>query len=203
MEMKFRDILEIHCGYYQPPSYDFEVVKTDIKLLRITDIQNYQVNWNSVPFCHEISPSKLKTYQLKTDDIVIARTGATIGKTHLCVNPPLAVPASYLFRLRIKKKSVILPRFLARYLQSPLFQSQLRPLIHGSCQPNINIKGLRDLTIEIPSIEEQEKVLSTLGETLDNIDKLVRFTEEKVRIYKSLKQAYLYEAFSGKKKAAS
>lgn len=196
MQKTFSDFLEIHSGYYSPPNYDPDKQNTEIKFLRITDIQNYQVNWNSVPFCPEITPAKFKVHQLKTDDIVIARTGATIGKTHLCINPPPAVPASYLFRLRIKKKSMILPRFFARYLQSPLFKSQLYPLIHGSCQPNIRIRDVSSLTIEIPTIDEQEKILGTLGTTLDSIDKLVRCTQEKLTVYQNLKQAFLREAFS-------
>lgn len=197
MEVRLKDILDIRSGYSTTPKSEFEFIDTGIKLLRITDIQNHHVKWNSVPCC-EISPAKLKTHQLKTDDIVIARTGATIGKTYLCINPPIAVPASYLIRFRFRKNSLVLPRFFARYLQSPLFKQQLRPLIHGSCQPNITIRDLGQLTINLPEIEQQEKILETLGTTLDNIDKLVLCTQQKVEVYQKLKQAYLYEAFIGK-----
>ena len=49
------------------------------KFLRITDIQNDKVDWNSVPYC-KINEKDLEKYLLKDDDIVVARTGATTEK---------------------------------------------------------------------------------------------------------------------------
>ena len=52
----------------------------DYRLLRITDIQNGCVNWDIVPFTCTDEPEK---YLLHKDDIVFARTGATVGKSFL------------------------------------------------------------------------------------------------------------------------
>ena len=52
------------------------------KLLRITDIQNNSVSWNNVPFC-DISPKDLSNYKLELRDILIARTGGTVGKSYI------------------------------------------------------------------------------------------------------------------------
>ena len=46
------------------------------RLLRITDIQDGKVNWSNVPFT---TLNNAETYLLKKDDIVFARTGATVG----------------------------------------------------------------------------------------------------------------------------
>ena len=48
------------------------------RLLRITDIQDGCVNWDSVPFTSTEEPEK---YLLNRGDIVFARTGATVGKS--------------------------------------------------------------------------------------------------------------------------
>ncbi len=50
------------------------------KFLRITDITEFGVNWNEVPFCN--CPD-YKKYELKNGDIVFARIGATTGKSYL------------------------------------------------------------------------------------------------------------------------
>ena len=52
------------------------------KLLRITDIQDNQVNWNTVPFT-DFDEYKVSSYILRDGDIVFARTGATVGKSYL------------------------------------------------------------------------------------------------------------------------
>ncbi len=76
---------------------------TGIKFLRITDIQNYKVNWDIVPFCM-IDLYDIKTYLLAEDDLVFARTGATVGKSFLIEGkPPTAIFASYLIRIQLSK----------------------------------------------------------------------------------------------------
>ncbi|MBI4489856.1 MAG: restriction endonuclease subunit S, partial [Deltaproteobacteria bacterium] len=70
------------------------------KFLRITDIQNGQVNWEAVPYC-DCEAGALKKYKLQAGDLLFARSGATTGKTFLVTQCPEAVFASYLIRLRL------------------------------------------------------------------------------------------------------
>ena len=69
---------KIHYGYTASAKSE----NTGVKLLRITDIQNNKVNWDTVPFC-EIDDNKLDTCRLFENDILIARTGGTIGKSFI------------------------------------------------------------------------------------------------------------------------
>lgn len=75
-------------------------------MLRITDIQDNSVVWSEVPYC-EIEEEKLEKYLLKKNDLVFARTGATVGKSFLIRSePPKAVYASYLKETLSKEKIV-------------------------------------------------------------------------------------------------
>lgn len=71
------------------------------KFLRITDIVPSTIDWSFVPHC-EIHEERLPRFELAEGDIVVARTGATVGyakrinKLH-----PSAVFASYLVRFRV------------------------------------------------------------------------------------------------------
>lgn len=82
--------------------------KTDpigLKFLRITDIVPHSINWDSVPYC-EISDKGIQKFRLEEGDIVIARTGATVGYAkRLNKRHPDSVFASYLVRLRINEQS--------------------------------------------------------------------------------------------------
>lgn len=69
------------------------------RFLRITDIVPERLDWEGVPFC-KIDSKKLDKHRLRTGDIVIARTGATTGWAKFIKNPPEAVFASYLVRVR-------------------------------------------------------------------------------------------------------
>src|SRR5262245_38898667 len=63
------------------------------KVLRITDIQNGSVNWDTVPYTH-VPESLKKDIRLTRGDIVVARIGATTGKAFLISDCPDAVFAS-------------------------------------------------------------------------------------------------------------
>ena len=54
----------------------------EVLFLRITDIQDDAVNWDTVPGC-SISIADSESYALQNNDLVIARTGGTIGKSYL------------------------------------------------------------------------------------------------------------------------
>jgi type I restriction enzyme S subunit len=68
------DIAALDYGYTAKAAFEVE----GPRFLRITDIQNDSVDWSSVPSC-EISGEDFHKHQLKTGDIVFARTGATTG----------------------------------------------------------------------------------------------------------------------------
>jgi Type I restriction modification DNA specificity domain. len=110
------------------------------RFLRITDIQNDRVNWESVPYC-KIESANLPKYRLASGDIVFARTGATTGKSFLVDEPPDAVFASYLIRLRLIDKE-LLPEFVSRFFQTAGYWKsikEVRQAAHkvASMQPNL------------------------------------------------------------------
>lgn len=129
------------------------------KLLRITDIQRNQVNWNTVPRCETQAPEK---FQLFSGDIVIARTGATTGKSFLVRSAPNgSIFASYLIRIRAKQ--CITPEFLNEYFQSVEYWSQIQVVSKGTAQPGANASVLGDLRIPLPPLAEQQRVISKIG----------------------------------------
>lgn len=116
------------------------------KFVRITDLKDGDINWQTVPFCRCEDAHK---YALETDDILFARTGATTGKTHLVQEAQNAVFASYLIRLRPKKE--VSANYLYSFFQSDLYWSQILEEKKGSAQPNVNGKKL--VTIRLPIVE--------------------------------------------------
>lgn len=151
----------------------------NVKLLRITDIQNNQVNWNNVPYC-DVPKNRISSYTLDENDIVIARTGGTIGKSHIIdkINH-IAVFASYL--IRIKPVKEINVNFLKRFLDSPLYWSQLRAMSAGTGQPNVNATNLKKLLIPLPPIEEQDRILKKIEALFQRVSRY-DYLEQKLTV---------------------
>lgn len=156
---------DIHYGYTASADETKEV-----KLLRITDIQDDKVNWGTVPGC-DISEKMVEQYKLNNNDIVIARTGGTVGKSYLVENINVSsVFASYLIRL--KYLSPMQAGFTKVFLGSQLYWKQLYDGTSGTGQPNVNGNTLKAIILPIAPLNEQHKVVSKVDELMSLCDQL-------------------------------
>lgn len=135
-----------------------------IKMVRISDIQDNSVNWDSVPYC-DIPDEEIETYLLMENDILFARTGGTVGKSFLVSNVPEdAIYAGYLIRTRYNNQ--LIPRYLKLFMESQLYWIQLQNGKTQGCQPNCNGQTLSKMMIPLPPIEEQQRIVERLDALL-------------------------------------
>ena len=146
------------------------------KFLRITDIVGVSLDWNQVPFV-PASESDSHKFKLHSGDIVIARTGATTGESRFIIDPPRAVFASYLVRLKINQQNN--PRFISYWLKSPEFRNYLEGVMGDkSAQPNASASTMTQAPIRIPAnVEKQFYIASILGALDDKIELNRRMNE--------------------------
>ena len=133
------------------------------RLLRITDIQDGKVNWKEVPFT---TVDNAETYLLRKDDIVFARTGATVGKSFLITELPFeSVYASYLIRIRLF--DCISPNYLYQFFNSHCYWEQITDKSVGVGQPNCNGTSLKELFIPLPPLNEQKRIVPAANALLE------------------------------------
>lgn len=137
----------------------------NIRYIRITDIKD---DGNLI--VDKKSPSEIEEkYILNDGDILIARSGATVGKTfHYKKTEEKAIYAGYLIRFVADKKQV-LSKYVYHFTKSNLFTSFVENNKSTGSQPNINAKQYSSIKIPIPSFEEQERIVKIL----DQFDALV------------------------------
>ena len=194
-EMKtLGEVAKVMYGYTEK-SYIEEIGP---KFLRITDIQNDGVNWDTVPYCY-INDSDFEKYKLINGDIVFARTGATTGKSYLVINPPKSVFASYLIKLNIINID-LLPEFLFLYFQTKAYWDTINAGISGSAQGGFNATKLSELQIPFPPKEEQQRIVAKLDEAFEAIEKAKANAEQNLKNAKELFDSYLQAIFENKGK---
>jgi len=125
--------------------------KIGSKFLRITDIQNDFIDWNSVPYC-PISEREHKKYKLEIGDVVIARTGNSTGATST-----------------IKQADF---RFIDFLLRSAFWKGFVKSIKGGSAQGGANAKNFAEFPILLPSLPEQKAIADVLTSFDDKIELL-------------------------------
>ncbi len=142
-----------------------------IKMVRISDIHDNKVSWDSVPYC-EIKDLEIETYKLQVNDILFARTGGTVGKSFLVteINED-AVYAGYLIRTRFSKN--IFPKYAKIFMETATYWEQLREGTIATAQPNCNGQTLSKMMIPIPPLSEQKRIVAKVEEVMGELDKIV------------------------------
>ena len=181
-KVKLGDICDSQYGYTASTIED----NTGTKFLRITDIVPNQIDWDAVPFCN-ISNKERDKYILHKGDIVVARTGATVGYAKYIKQDVQSVFASYLVRFVVKREDVF-SQYVGYCVESSLFKDYINSIANGSAQPNANSQMMSSFEFIIPSLPTQHHIaaiLSRYDSLIENYQKQIKLLEEAAqRLYK-------------------
>ncbi len=166
----------------------------EFKFLRITDLTEEGVNWSSVPFCNIENGQR---YMLNNGDIVIARTGGTVGKSYRIMHPPEnAIFASYLIKIQPKTPFEI-NEYLSLFFKSKLYWDEIQDKAQGAAQPNVNASKLAEIKIPIPPIGEQELIIKKIETCFQKIDETEEALKEVEVLLMKYRESLLSKAFRG------
>ena len=166
------------------------------KLLRITDIQDNKVDWDSVPYT-DFNKDKALNYLLQDGDILFARTGATVGKSYLVSGLTKdSIYASYL--IRVQTSQLIFPEYIKRFFESGYYWEQISLSSVGIGQPNVNGTTLANLNVPIPPYKEQLRIVEEANRWLAIADILDENTGHICKAIESAKAKILDLAIHGK-----
>ena len=171
------------------------------RLLRITDITENGVDWKHVPGCR-ISKQEHLGSSLSDGDIVVARTGGTVGKSFLVSDPPDAVCASYLLRLR-PNRTLVLPEYLQIFMQSAVYWKQLMEAAQGAAQPNVNGTTLSAIELTVPTKYDQALMVQRSLSVLRAIKNAIRSTQKQHSELASFANAVLADCISKSRRITS
>jgi len=177
---------------YGASASSIEMKDNCYRYIRITDIteNGKLIEENKVGILKE----KGEKYLLNEDDILIARTGNSVGKSYIHNKKYGKCSfAGYLIRFIIDNRKYT-PKLLFYFLHSPYYYKWVKNTLRTGAQPNINSKEYQSMLIPIPPLQEQQKIasiLSTFDEKLENL-------QSKKSQYEQLKKGLMQKLLTGK-----
>ncbi|WP_394174004.1 restriction endonuclease subunit S [Guptibacillus hwajinpoensis] len=159
-------------------------------LLSARNVKNGTLNLINVDYVEQEEFSKItKRCHPEHGDILISCSG-TIG--NICV-----VPKDLDFAL-VRSVALVKPDrrqvdsdYLMYVLQSPKLQSQMRMNLSQLAQANLFLRDINRLTIPLPTLEEQKKIVSILNEVSKKRNKEKEVLETLITLKKGLMQDLL------------
>ena len=135
----------------------------DVRFIRITDIdENGYLKSNGKKYIALSEESR--NYLVKYGDLLMARTGATYGKTLFIDTDEASAYASFL--IKITPSEELNSRYYWHFSKSELYWKQANNLVSKAGQPQFNANSLKNVKIPVPSLEIQSRIV----QVLDNFD---------------------------------
>lgn len=171
-EYKLGDLVVGNRGNYgiAAPAVDYDVNK--YTYLRITDINDDgTINKNGLK---SVDDKNADNYILHPNDIVFARTGASVGRSYFYDKKDgVLVYAGFLIKFSIDPQKVN-PKILKYYTHSQPYYDWIQTVDNGATRGNINAQIYASMPLLLPERNEQDKIVSILSSLDDKIDLLQR-----------------------------
>ncbi|WP_405411692.1 restriction endonuclease subunit S [Maribacter sp. Asnod1-A12] len=129
--------------------------------------------------------------QIFPDDIILVKTGSTIGKTSII---PQGVPEMTINpQLVVLKKIKLFPKYfyyqtVCKYIKNSFDIEQT-----GSTTPTISQEKINDFPLLYPPVQEQQQIVQYLDTKTSLIDSLLKKTEKKIKLLKEQRTSLINE----------
>ena len=143
---------------------------------------------------------KIRNSELRPNDILIAKTGATIGKTAIVPEwMPRSNTTSHVGKITLPDNQC--SEYFYYQMNSEIIQSQITELsAMQSTRPELGIDGLKNLMVVVPPFEAQKKIAEFLDNRCEQIDAVIQAKQKQLVTINAHKRSLIQECVTGKKR---
>ena len=177
-------------GGYAFKSQEFS--EAGIPIIRISNVKPDGLDFTDVKFFPKEKCLSLDAFHVSEDEVLIAMSGATTGKT--CVVTKDKLPAIVNQRVgifRINNKLKMTEKFIQHIVNSKVFKQNVEDMAIGGAQPNISGKQIEGIDVILPPLPEQKKIAAILNSVDDAIAKTKAVIEQTKKLKKGMMQKLL------------
>lgn len=164
--------------------------KTGIGVIKIGNLKDgCGLNLSDLTYVQYDRIKRFDKFKLKQGDVLMALTGATLGKVCL-VNTDIPLLQNYRVGNFIPKEKTI-RKFIYQICQSAIVQQFIKDLVNSGAQPNLGKKDFDKILIPLPPKPEQEAIAKVLSDTDTLIEKLEQLIAKKRNVKTATMQQLL------------
>ena len=189
-------LIEFKNGYAFD-SQNLTIEQTGVKVIRIGDFKSSGIDFNAALNVFTSLNSKLDFYRIRKSQILIAMSGATVGKISF-VNQEPNVYSVINQRVGIIESKI--SKWMYYCLSTDSFMSYIQLNSNGSAQPNISSGEISDFKVAIPNDVVIQKCVKYLDNQLESINKLIQIKNQQIENINKQRQTLIYDYVTGKRR---
>lgn len=145
-----------------------------------------------------LSEESAKDYILSDNDILFARSGATVGKAFIYKKEyGKAAFAGYLIKASVN--NLVLPDYVFYFTQSSIYEEWKKQIFIQATIQNIGADRYSNLQVVLQPFDEQKEIVAYLDQKCSEIDTLIAKKEQIITELENYKKSLIYEYVTGKK----
>ena len=133
----------------------------NIAIVNISNISEAGIDYYNLD-CFEEEKRKIKRYELQTDDVLVTSRGTAIRAAVFVEQDKTCIASANLTVIRPGKQ--LRGKYLRVFLESPVGITLLKSFQRGTAIININHSDIMELSIPLPPMEQQEKIVARYEE---------------------------------------
>ena len=148
-------------------------IDSGISLIRSQNILDFSFTFDGMVYINEQQAEKLNNVTVESGDVLLNITGDSVAR--VCIVEEKSIPARVNQHVAIIRanKDVVLSSYILYFLQ--MSKPYLLQLAAGGATRNALTKGMiEELEIEVPSLEQQRKIVSLI----DDIQQKIKINNE-------------------------
>jgi type I restriction enzyme S subunit len=188
----------IQIGPFGAQLHKTEFVESGVPVLNVGNVWPTGLRLEYLDHVTKEKAHQLRRYSIKTNDLLFARSGATLGK--VCLVPAECdgwLMTGHLFRVRFSPDRVFNRFAFAALRDSLQIQKQIFGQIRGATRPGYNTTLLGNVELPVPPLTEQRRIVAELDALQAEVDALKRLQLETAKELDALLPAILDRAFKG------
>jgi len=184
------DLCNVYIGLTHTPTY----VDHGIPFLSAKDLNKGKLDFSDAKQISKAEFSFISNASKpQKGDIVFGRVG-TLGNP--CIVEKETDFAIFVSLGYMRPKPGVMGAYLCQWMRSDFFMKQVEEKIAGSSQKNLNTGWLREFSLLLPSVREQQQIV----EILSDLDDTISLYESLLSKKRLVKQGAMQELLTGKKR---
>jgi type I restriction enzyme S subunit len=188
------EIADVKTGPFGSTLHERDYVADGTPIITVEHLGELGVEHFNLPMVSNTDRNRLRSYSLKTGDLVFSRVGSIDRNALIRKTEDGWLFSGRLLRVRVKRASIITPEYLTYHFHSEPFKQRVREIAVGQTMPSLNTQLLKSVVTIVPTESEQRAISTVLSDTDALIESLDRLIAKK----QDVKQATMQQLLTGK-----
>lgn len=191
--LKLEEIAHVKTGPFGSSLHESDYAENGTPIITVEHIGEFGVTRKNLPLVSDEDCKRLQAYSLEVGDIVFSRVGSVDRNALIRKEEAGWLFSGRLLRVRPNKNFVFSP-YLSYQFHTEKFRNSVLAVAVGQTMASLNTKILCNLTVDLPTIDEQVAIAAVLSD----MDAELAALEQRRDKTRDLKQGMMQELLTGR-----